>query len=211
MKRISIFFTLFIFSLIIITLPAFGKGKGSQGMVPYKNGTIKTIEGKIKSIKTIYNPVTKEKGLHLKVKTSSKEYTVHVCPQWYADKQQFKFFKGELLTIKGSAFIKDGEPNIYAVSIIRRFSSLSKSKQIRLAAEVMLSTDISSIADKYGISREEVKIIKKRVEPYFKLALFPEPLNLRNVDSGDGLWRERSTQDRQEKQEIKYRKMKKIK
>ncbi len=131
MKRNSIFIIIFVFFLsLLFSNTVFAKGgkkrKGSGGMASYKKETFTTIKGNIKSISTVFNKITREKGLHLKVKTSSGYYIVHVCPQWYADKQKFQFDKDELLTISGSTFVKDKKQNIYAATIIRSSSETLK-------------------------------------------------------------------------------------
>lgn len=124
MQRNSIFFIIFPLSFILIACSI--SAGGSRGMAPYKKETFATIKGEVKSIDTVFNRVTQEHGLHLTVKTSSEEYIVHVCPQWYADKKQLTFEKAELLTISGSTFIKDNQPNIYAATITRNSSNSLK-------------------------------------------------------------------------------------
>ncbi|MGA1826000.1 MAG: hypothetical protein ACMUIP_15200 [bacterium] len=86
-------------------------------MAPYNRETYMTVKGSITSIDTVFNKKKKEDGLHLTVQSDSGEYVIHVCPQWYADKEHLKFKIGELLTVSGSKFIKDNKPNIYAASI----------------------------------------------------------------------------------------------
>ncbi|MCP4749392.1 MAG: hypothetical protein GY866_00730 [Proteobacteria bacterium] len=86
-------------------------------MTPYNKATVATIKGTVTSVDTVFNKVQQEDGLHVTIKTRSGEYIVHVCPQWFADKQHITFKKGESLTIFGSTFIKDGQPNIYAATI----------------------------------------------------------------------------------------------
>ena len=99
-------------------------------MEPYKSEAVTTVEGKIISIETSYNRFKKEKGLHLIIKTSSEKYIVHVCPQWYADKNKFNFQKGETIKVKGATFMKHNEKNIYAATVIR-----SNNKKIKLRNE----------------------------------------------------------------------------
>lgn len=132
MKYILMFLIIFLFSLsLIIPNSLFAKGKGTKkgGMVPYAKENFTTIRGSVESIDTILNKVKHEEGLHLKVKTNSGKYIVHVCPQWYADKQKIEFNKGELLTISGSRFIKDNEQNIYAATIVRASGTLKLREQ----------------------------------------------------------------------------------
>lgn len=158
-------------------------------MVPYDGGTVTTIEGKISGVYTVDNRTTSELGFHLKVETGSGEYIVHVSPQWYADKQHFQFVTGELLTITGSAFTRDQQKNIYAASITRRFSSLPREQQIALASEILApSSDLNGLAKKYAIKTDEAERIKTRVTQSLDQALFPEPIQLRDPKTGDGLW-----------------------
>ncbi|MEW5801478.1 MAG: hypothetical protein AB1847_05160 [bacterium] len=179
------FFILSLFSLLLAISPrqCFG------AMVPYQGGTVTTIEGKITGIYTVDNRTTSELGFHLKVETSAGDYIVHVSPQWYADKQNFQFMEGELLTVTGSAFTRDQQKNIYAATITRRFSALAREQQIMLASEILApSSDLQALARKYAISIEEAERIKTRVAQYLDQALFPEPVQLRDPKTGDGLW-----------------------
>ncbi|MEW6380832.1 MAG: hypothetical protein AB1611_14660 [bacterium] len=177
-----------ILSLPII-LPGIFPGRSFGGMVPYDPATLTTIEGKITGIYTVDNRATSELGFHLRVATASGEYIVHVSPQWYADKQNFQFMTGELLTVTGSAFTRDQQKNIYAATIIRQFSSLPKEQQVLLASEILSpSADTQTLAQKYAIAADEVERLKTRVKQYLDRALFPEPIQLRDPKTGDGLW-----------------------
>ena len=201
---------LFFLFIISFSYSAFGQ------MTPYEQGTVTTIEGKIKSIYTSKNKLTSEYGLHLVLENSSGEYIVHVCPQWVADQQQFQFLKGELLTVSGSVFVREQQNNIYAAVINRRFSSLSKDQQIKIAFESMSTEDIKSIAEKYSVDTAEVERIKTRVKEYLNSALFPDDILLRNLDTGEGLWggrfyHENMPQIRQKRQEEMKKKMRKRK
>jgi hypothetical protein len=97
-----------------------GNNKSDKGMIPYKSSTFTTIKGSVQSSEAFYNKHMKEDGLHLKVKTDDGEFIVHVCPQWYAEKENIQFKKGEFVTITGSTFTKDNEENIYAATISRK-------------------------------------------------------------------------------------------
>ncbi len=148
----------FLFVISLILLLSFDsvlakRGKKRAGMIPYKSETVTTIKGKVRRVKTVFNRIQQEKGLHLTVKSSSGSYIVHVCPQWYADKQKIQFFKGESISITGSTFTKDGKQNIYAASIRRG----------------------------------------------------PKTLNLRNVDTGVGLWSERYKDGTKRERRLKKR------
>ena len=113
------------FSLCLaISNGVFCKGfKGLQkrkSMVAYDKETYTSVKGIVKSVDTVFNRFKQEKGLHLTVKTSSDEYIVHVCPQWYADKKKLKFNIGELVSVSGSEFTKNGEKNIYAARLTHK-------------------------------------------------------------------------------------------
>ncbi len=104
---------------------AFGPGGGfggGGGMAPYDKDSFVTKEGTIVGIDdSSFNPVMREKGLHLKVKTSSGTYTVHVSPQWYIDQEQITFRTGDKIKISGSEFYARrgwiSGRNIYAATI----------------------------------------------------------------------------------------------
>lgn len=184
MKRTSVFLLVFCLPFLFFPRLSF------SGMIPYEAGKLTTIEGKVTDIYTVDNRTTSELGFHLRLATSSGDYIVHVSPQWYADQQRFQFMAGEALTVTGSAFTRDNQKNIYAATIVRRFSSLSNEQQVKVASEILSSpsADLQAIATKYAVPLDEAERIKARVEQYVNTALFPEPLQLRDQKTGDGLW-----------------------
>jgi len=91
----------------------------AEEMAPYNKDTYKTINGTVAGSVVQYNPNMKEDGLHLNVTTSSVNFLIHVCPKWYADKENISFSNGGTVTVSGSEFTKDGEKNIYAATIVR--------------------------------------------------------------------------------------------
>ena len=91
-------------------------------MAPYEKDSFVTREGTILKVESSsFNPVMREKGLHLKVKTSAGTYTIHVAPQWYIDQQQITFRKGDKVVVSGSEFYASRGwitgKNIYAATI----------------------------------------------------------------------------------------------
>ncbi len=123
-KQTLIILLILLISAWINPVYAFG-GKGrknpaNRGMSDYKKETFATIKGTVKSSQIVFNRQQQENGLHLTIATSSKEYIVHVCPEWYANKKNIYFNIGELISISGSTFIKDNLPNIYAATIQRK-------------------------------------------------------------------------------------------
>lgn len=137
----NVIIKIIVVSIAVLCLPfssvnAFGPGSGfggggpggwegsssSGGMSPYRKDSFVTKEGVISKIEdSSFNPVMKEKGLHLKVKTSSGTYTVHVAPQWYIDQEQIAFRKGDEIVVSGSEFFASRGwitgKNIYAATI----------------------------------------------------------------------------------------------
>lgn len=182
-KRLWFIKTVFIFVFFSFNLFA-----EVREMSAYSKESFTTIEGVVKSIEVNYNESMQEDGLHLIVEVDEKEYTIHVVPEWFAIKEGYEFLVGEIVTISGSEFTKDNLPNIYASEITRKFSSLSTDEQKALSADILNSMDLNEIASKYGVSIEEVNNIKTRVDKYITLALSPEPLKVRDPDSGEGLW-----------------------
>lgn len=110
-----------------------GGGPGSRGMTPYDRSTFTTIQGTVADVTTVLNPVMKEEGMHLELKTASDTVLVHVVPKWYADKnkKKFDFFKGEKISVSGSQFSKNQQPNIYAATIKRQSGLTLKLRNIK--------------------------------------------------------------------------------
>lgn len=75
----------------------------------------------VDSVNTLQNPSSGGIGLHLFAKDIfSKQYLVHVCPQWYADNHpdQFAFKPGDQLIVSGSRFATGlTENNILAATV----------------------------------------------------------------------------------------------
>ena len=95
-----------------------GRGGSQATMATYDQNTFTTITGTVNEASTGFNRHMGEDGLHLMVDASSGQYKIHVCPQWYADQRGIRFAEGELVTVSGSEFSKDG-PNIFAARITR--------------------------------------------------------------------------------------------
>ncbi len=114
------------YAFLLFAVVLSGCVAATYGMAPYKLETVTTINGNVDKVETVRNKQTNENGLHLKLMTVTGAVNVHVCPQWYADKNKIHFSKGESLIITGSTFIKDNEQNIYAASITDRTSHVLK-------------------------------------------------------------------------------------
>ncbi len=119
MKRKSII--LFIFLGIIVN-NTFSSGsrndvKGSK-MAPYNKNTVTTVDGIIESIDIAFNKAMEDEGIHLTINTGDEVYIIHVCPKWYADKENIMFILTDKISVTGSEFNKDNLKNIYASTII---------------------------------------------------------------------------------------------
>lgn len=111
MTRVS-GFTLFLVFLAITGCVA------STATAPYDNKTITTISGTVNGVETSVNPGTDEPGVHLEISSDKGAYTVHVCPEWYARKQNIRFSSGDTLEVSGATFKRKGRNNIYAARIV---------------------------------------------------------------------------------------------
>jgi hypothetical protein len=96
---------------------------GATRNLPISQKDFSSIHGTITSIDIAFSPKMQEKGLHLtlKNKSSSIEYTVHVCPDWYAEQKRLtsKFQEGDFISVSGWLFKtgKERKPNLYAATI----------------------------------------------------------------------------------------------
>ncbi len=93
--------------------------QGAEDMKDYDPKTVKTMKGTVVSVASAHNEHMGEVGLHIDVNSDSgRNYTVHVAPQWYADKTNITFSKGQTVTVTGSEFTLKGLWNIYAATIV---------------------------------------------------------------------------------------------
>lgn len=163
-----------------------GQGGRAGGMQPYNPDAVKTISGPITSVQTVTNPHKGEAGLHLKM----GGYTIHACPQWYEDQNQFNFRKGEQITVTGATFHMSGGwspgDNIYAATITRQALSVPEADLNRIAGETMSA--LSSSLSAAGASTEEVTKVTAQVEGAVKEAFAPQVLNFRDVNTGSPQW-----------------------
>ncbi len=127
--RFFYFSQLLYFFTSIISVYAF-----SGGMSPYSKDSFVTKDGVVAKVESSsFNPVMGQTGLHLKMRTSSGMYIVHVAPQWYIDNEEITFNVGDNITVSGSEFYankgKIAGRNIYAATIVS--PSLSTPLEVR--------------------------------------------------------------------------------
>ncbi|MCP4024031.1 MAG: hypothetical protein GY729_19475 [Desulfobacteraceae bacterium] len=104
--------------VILLLLLALAGCVASTSSEPYNQKTIATINGTVTGIDTVVNANTNEPGNHIIVNSGKGLYTVHVCPDWYAQKNTIKFSIGDIIQVTGSTFTRNNEKNIYAAKII---------------------------------------------------------------------------------------------
>ncbi|MCI5144368.1 MAG: hypothetical protein D3923_02305 [Candidatus Electrothrix sp. AR3] len=98
---------------------------GQSAMQQYQKENFIAVKGRVEKMYTASPLGTKKTGLHLKIRTSTAFYIIHVCPQWYVDKhpEQFNFTTDDVLTVSGAQF-RTGRTgnNIYASTILNHSS-----------------------------------------------------------------------------------------
>lgn len=94
------------------------KMQNSYGQAKFDKYQIITIQAEIDEVgSNELNANNRGSGTHLYVRSNRGYYKIHVSPQFWIDKNNIVFTKGEKLTITGSKFEQRGEKNLYAVTI----------------------------------------------------------------------------------------------
>lgn len=104
-----------------------GAGKGNMDKMQNSYGQAKFDKYKVKTINATIDEVganelnanNRGTGMHLYVRSNRGYYKIHVSPQFWIDKNNIVFTKGEKLKITGSEFEQKKEKNMYAVTIER--------------------------------------------------------------------------------------------
>ncbi len=126
MKKISlIFMSLFILG---ITLNSFaqnksGKMRNQQNRL-YNINSVETVNGEVVSI----DEQTGKKGfngIHVMLKTSDGDLSVHLGPEWFMDKQTVKIAKGDQIEVTGSKITYKDKPALIAKLVKRGSDTLT--------------------------------------------------------------------------------------
>ncbi|MDA8155100.1 MAG: hypothetical protein M0Z52_01395 [Actinomycetota bacterium] len=94
-----------------------GWGMGSAYQRMYNPQTIETVSGVVESVEKFKPMRGMYSGIHLMVKTEKGVVPVHLGPDWYIDRQDVKFKKGDKVDVTGSKITFDGKPAIIAQQI----------------------------------------------------------------------------------------------
>lgn len=95
------------------------KAGGGRRTAPrnYNVSTETTIHGTISAIERLTG--RGQQGLHLVVRTSAGDNTVHVGPQWYVDEQSLTLRKGDDIRVVGSRVTLNSRSVIIARTITK--------------------------------------------------------------------------------------------
>ena len=94
-----------------------GWGMGSAYQRMYNSQTVETVSGTVESVEKFTPMKGMYSGIHLMVKTSEGVIPVHLGPDWYVEKQDVKFAKGDKVDVTGSKVNFNGKPAIIAQKI----------------------------------------------------------------------------------------------
>ncbi len=94
-----------------------GWGAGSAYQRMYDPQTVETVKGTIESVQKFTPMHGMYSGIHLMVKTEKETISVHLGPEWYIERQDMKFSKGDSVQVTGSRLTFDGKPAIIAQEV----------------------------------------------------------------------------------------------
>jgi hypothetical protein len=91
----------------------------SPGKVRFDPASIVTVSGTVLAEFRV-DRGKPQKGVHIALKTTEGQISVHLGPDSWIDKQPLKLEKGDEVTVKGSKVVYDGKPFLIAQSVSRR-------------------------------------------------------------------------------------------
>ncbi len=94
-----------------------GWGAGSAYQRMYNPQTVETVSGTVESVDKFTPMKGMHYGIHLMVKTGKETIPVHLGPEWYIERQDMKFAKGDSVRVEGSRVIFNGRPAIIAKEV----------------------------------------------------------------------------------------------
>jgi len=94
-----------------------GWGMNSAYQRTYNPATAETLSGEIVAIEKSVPITGMADGIHLMVKTAKETIAVHLGPQWFIERLDTKFEKGNNIAVKGSRITFDGKPALIAAEI----------------------------------------------------------------------------------------------
>ena len=92
-----------------------GGGRGSAyGSRMYNTTTVESLTGKVTSVERITQTGRRYCGIHLFLKTSDEEISVHLGPAWFIDSLDLAIEQDDTLEVTGSRITYDGKPAFIA-------------------------------------------------------------------------------------------------
>jgi hypothetical protein len=105
------------------------RGGGWNASSPYQRmynpKTVETIIGEVVGVDTIIPIMGMSRGVHLRVKTQTNEFSIHLGPTWYLNHQEVQFQPNDQVEVTGSRIVFTGELTMIAVEV-RRGSAILK-------------------------------------------------------------------------------------
>lgn len=101
------------------------KGSGGWGMHgPYQRmydpSKVETITGVVEAVDLV-TPMSgmMHRGVHLRVKTERETVSVHLGPDWYIEKLDFRIEKGDRIEVRGARVTFNGQATIIAAEVLK--------------------------------------------------------------------------------------------
>ena len=92
---------------------AMGGGYGGR----YDPQTVETVSGEVLSVEKVSYGRGRYYGIHLILKTSEGELSVHLGPSWFVDRQTMKLEAHDAIEVTGSRVTYRGKPALIAAEV----------------------------------------------------------------------------------------------
>lgn len=94
-----------------------GWGMGSPYARTYDVKAVETVSGTVVRVERITPMRGMSAGVHMVLKTDAGEFSVHLGPAWYIERQDVKLAPGDTVQVKGARVTFQGKPAIIAAEI----------------------------------------------------------------------------------------------
>ena len=92
-------------------------GMGTLRARMYDTQTVETLRGTIIAIEKVADHGRRAYDVHLRLKTSAGEVSVHLGPSWFIARQHLKLAPREMIEVTGSRVTYEGRPVLIAAQI----------------------------------------------------------------------------------------------
>jgi hypothetical protein len=90
----------------------------------YDPHTVWTVSGEVISVDQVASGKSGFNGVHLLLHTVKGDFSVHLGPSWFVDRQPLQLAPHDMIEVTGSPVVYDGKPALIAAKVTKGGQSL---------------------------------------------------------------------------------------